>query len=135
MTILTADYKETFAIVYYDPLQESPRRNGDRYFDKVRLKPGRNNLSESDFSSLKSHSDFDYYIKLKAIEIIEEKVPVEANSSLDTLDANTALQVIKGEYDLEKLKHWQKQELVGKKRKTVLNNLAIQIKDAENGTL
>jgi len=126
---------KAFAIVYYDPLQENPRRYGPRSFDFVKLESGRNTLDQRDFETLRSHPEFEEYVKIRAIEVIASEIPEVVNESLDYLDANTAIQVVRDEFDAEKLVNWQKQELSGKKRKTVLNALAIQIKDAKEGTL
>lgn len=135
MTNQVIENKDTFAVVYYNPGRENPSRKGMRFFDNVSLHPGRNRLDSKEFNKVKTHPDFIYFETLGAVEIVSQDVPVETDISLDTLSVKQALDLIKGEVHIDQVKKWQYTEGLGKRRTTVLNALAVQIKDIETGNL
>lgn len=60
-------------IVIFDPKKTTPRRTGPIAFDRIQLKPGANDLSESAVDTLKSHPDFDAYVESGAVVLKAEK--------------------------------------------------------------
>lgn len=60
-------------IVIFDPKKTTPPRTGPVLFDRIQLKPGANELSDSALDTLKSHPDFDTYVKSKAVVLNDDK--------------------------------------------------------------
>lgn len=126
--------------VIYRPDKETPSRNAPfTKWDGVKLSKGRNHLSEADFKTVSSHSDFERWVDLGAIEVIEGVEPEkeeETNNSLAGYSVPEAEKLILATFDLEQLKEWQSNESrSSKSRKTVLNAISNQIADVEGGKL
>jgi hypothetical protein len=105
----------------------------------VKLVSGRNHLSSDEYKAIALHPDYKKYINWGAIEEIKEnkeKEPtVDDPDSLAGYPVEEAEKLVKGVNDLEQLKKWQSNESRARNRKTVLNAIATQIADVEQGKL
>ena len=109
---------------YYPHLNLPYPRKGPISFDKVLLKPGKNELSDAQMKALKAHPDYKKYLEMGAIAIEPEETPIEDYpDTLDALNVGEALDLIKQVDDQARLLAYEVGERQGKNRKMVLRYL------------
>lgn len=135
MTKKAANIEEKYAVVHYNPSQESPARKGIRHFDDITLNPGRNNFTLEEFNRLQSHKKYQQFCDLGAIKVVTTTMTKEAEENLQTLTIKEAKELIIPEYDVNVLKKWKTYEEQGKKRPAIIASLNLQIEDIERGKI
>ena len=111
----------------YPPLKE----NVSIGFDRLRLKPGSNPLSDAQFAALSAHPDYAAYVERKALVVhtTQELAPTiplsEIPADLSAYNVEDAGDIIDGSHDIDVLKRWASADA----RITVKKAIAQRIKD------
>src|SRR6056297_1415782 len=106
-------------------------------FDRLRLKPGANPLSDEAFSALAKHPSFQSYVGRKALIIQDQKADVEPvpltdiPQDLTGYNVDEADEIIDKTNDLSVLQQWLSRET----RITTKRDLDRRIKDLEGGDI
>lgn len=124
-------------ILFFYPEKLQPPSKAHCIFDSVKLYPGRNHLSLKEFEKLQKHPSYSKLINNQVIDIFEssetkEILPID---SIVGLNVDDAIKLIRQTLDISLLKQWLEKESTEKARKTVVNAIALQIKDIEAGNL
>lgn len=125
---------DVVTIVIFRPSNQVPPREGKGGFNGIWLDPGRNKLTSAKVDKLREHSEFDAFVRAGVLEILVEDIPSNLET-LEGLNVISAQKVIEVESDGEKLECWAARENQTKKRKTVLNAIANQLKIVIDGEL
>jgi uncharacterized protein YifN (PemK superfamily) len=92
----------------YPPLQDHVEIG----FDRLRLKPGTNHLSDAEFAALSNHPDYPSYAARKALVVhstqeLVDVIPLsEVPADLSAYNVEEAGDIIDGTHDLDVLKRW-----------------------------
>lgn len=120
----------------YKPENEHPPRKGNRALNSILLKPGRNHFNDDEFKVISNHSLYQQFLNDNVLELIStDGVEFDEDLALIKMSVGDAEKVITTETDLSTLAKWQQIESRNKSRRGVLNAIARQIKDIEEGNL
>lgn len=106
------------------------------FFDSIRLKAGINQLSEKDVQKLQEHPDFQRYLDLKAIEIVQAKEEINPAENTEVVDLKKfaipkAQEIVLATHDIGVLEGWLHTE-TRKDVRATLNTRIAQIKAGED---
>lgn len=104
-------------------------------FDRLRLKPGANHISDEQFNALTSHPSYLSYVERKALIVHHAEKEVQAvplsetPANLAGYNVDDAEDIIDNTHDIDVLKRWLNDE----PRKTARTALNQRIKDLQGG--